>query len=167
MGRTVQPGTFVAFMITIAQMLALYPVAQVVSQLKWLHFRDKQRSLEDLDLFDEGSRLDFLGAFNFVSEITFKALMAGVIRCGIICGLRTRRRSNVHNLSASSIMATLACLLVMIGQFFGPFAQRSVYIYLQTDVDPNGDASLHTSINYIIKNGTSGKCAALHGYVID
>ena len=44
---------------TVAKAALLLPVAECISQLKWIYFQEQARTLEHIDLFDRASRGPF------------------------------------------------------------------------------------------------------------
>ncbi|KAF2086180.1 hypothetical protein K490DRAFT_17586, partial [Saccharata proteae CBS 121410] len=53
---SIAPNTLISTFITIAKTAMLLPVAEGISQLKWVYFQTRSRPLDELDRFDEASR---------------------------------------------------------------------------------------------------------------
>lgn len=50
------PNTIISIIATFTKASLLLPVAEVLSQLKWLHFQDRIQQLSHLQVFDDASR---------------------------------------------------------------------------------------------------------------
>lgn len=72
----IQPNTAIASLTTVNKVALLVPAASCISQLKWRHFLDAQRSLADLQLFDGASRGPW-GSLIFLLQVSspIKALV--------------------------------------------------------------------------------------------
>ena len=55
----IQPNTLASILMTIAKAALLLPVAERISQLKWIYFQEQARRLDHVDLFDRASRGPF------------------------------------------------------------------------------------------------------------
>lgn len=64
----VQPTTCVAIFSTLARVALLLPLAECISQMKWLYLQEGCRSLIDIDQFDGASRGPF-GAIRYLCLI--------------------------------------------------------------------------------------------------
>jgi len=53
---TVRPNTVVSVIATASKSLLLLPVAECISQAKWLYYQSRPRPLYDLDVFESASR---------------------------------------------------------------------------------------------------------------
>lgn len=88
------PNTFISVFATITKTTLLLPLAECLSQLKWVYFSQKNHSLYDFERFDEASRGPW-GALKFVFLVRWR-----------------------------SIMGLVAALLVLLALFLGPFFQQ-------------------------------------------
>jgi len=52
----IQPNSMISVFMTISKSALLVPIAECISQSKWLRFRQAPRPLATLDEFDEASR---------------------------------------------------------------------------------------------------------------
>lgn len=52
----ITPGTMISALITLGKTSIMLPVAEGISQLKWIHFGTKKRPLNELEAFDDASR---------------------------------------------------------------------------------------------------------------
>lgn len=64
---SIAPNTVISVLATVSKASLLLPVAESISQLKWLHF-DKAHRLSDLDLYNSASRGP-LGALLFLLRL--------------------------------------------------------------------------------------------------
>ena len=55
-GKSISPTAVVSFIGTIGKSTCLLVVAEIISQLKWIHFGSQPRKLVDLQVFDDASR---------------------------------------------------------------------------------------------------------------
>ena len=55
----IQPNTLASILMTVVKAALLLPVAECISQLKWIYFQEQARNLEHVDLFDRASRGPF------------------------------------------------------------------------------------------------------------
>lgn len=69
------PTVVVSFLGTLAKSACLLVLAEVISQLKWLHYQDRPQKLSDIQLFDNASRGPW-GAFKLASIRNRKTLLA-------------------------------------------------------------------------------------------
>lgn len=72
----IAPNTAVSVFATLSKSSLLLPVAECLSQLKWLHFKSSHR-LGELELFDKASRGP-LGALQFLWNINVGALIGSM-----------------------------------------------------------------------------------------
>jgi hypothetical protein len=70
-------NAIVSVFATISKSALLVPVTACVSQLKWLHFENKARFLEEMDTFDRSSRGP-LGALELIAKINLRAPAASI-----------------------------------------------------------------------------------------
>ncbi|OJJ87025.1 DUF3176 domain-containing protein [Aspergillus glaucus CBS 516.65] len=74
---SIAPNTVISILATISKTSLLLPVAECISQLKWLHF-DKARKLNDMDLYDSASRGP-MGSLFFLWEVRINLGALGAI----------------------------------------------------------------------------------------
>lgn len=72
---TMAPSTIISALVTIAKTSMLLPVAEGLSQLKWIHFSSRQRSLRELEAFDDASGGPW-GSVTLVWKIKARSLLA-------------------------------------------------------------------------------------------
>ncbi|KAH0434555.1 hypothetical protein CcaCcLH18_05298 [Colletotrichum camelliae] len=80
------PTVVVSFLGTLAKSACLLVLAEVISQLKWLHFQDRPRKLSDMQLFDNASRGPW-GAFQLASIRNRKTLLASFASVLVVVSL--------------------------------------------------------------------------------
>ncbi|ETS78516.1 hypothetical protein PFICI_10578 [Pestalotiopsis fici W106-1] len=73
--RYLSPNVVVSFLGALAKSACLVAVAEIVSQLKWLHFHNSPQELNDLQLFDEASRGPW-GALQLALRKNLRTLLA-------------------------------------------------------------------------------------------
>ena len=71
----IAPNAVISFLGTIAKSAFMIAVVEIISQLKWIHYQEKSRSLSDLRDFDESSRGPF-GSIKLIVKQNRKALLA-------------------------------------------------------------------------------------------
>ena len=67
----IQPNTLASILMTIAKAALLLPVAECISQLKWIYFQEQARRLDHVDLFDRASRGPF-GALQLLWGLKYR-----------------------------------------------------------------------------------------------
>lgn len=73
--RYLSPNVVVSLLGTLGKSACLVAVAEILSQLKWIHYQKKPQKLSDLQLFDDASRGPW-GALQLASRKNMKALLA-------------------------------------------------------------------------------------------
>ncbi|KAK8209881.1 hypothetical protein IWZ01DRAFT_542657 [Phyllosticta capitalensis] len=112
------PNTVISIFVTAAKTSMLLAVAQGLSQLKWIHYREKAHSLLELDHFEEASRGPW-GAFMF---------------------LCTAKRS--------AVTAALGAFIVVVSLAMDPFAQQVISFETRYVPKPGMTALIPTSTTY-------------------
>lgn len=82
---TISPNAVVSVLTTVGKASMMLPVAESISQLKWLYF-DRPRKLRDLQDFDDASRGPW-GSFTFLLNTRGRAIVASIGALITIIGL--------------------------------------------------------------------------------
>jgi hypothetical protein len=86
LGRNIPPTAVVSVLGTMGKTSCIVAVAEIISQLKWVHFKTKSQKLIDLQLFDDASRGPW-GAFMLVVTKNKTTLLAGCASLIMIAAL--------------------------------------------------------------------------------
>lgn len=92
----IQPNALISVFTTIAKAALIYPVAECISQFKWLYFGQDARRTIDLQRFDDASRGPW-GSFCFL------------LHCG-----------------DKAILVTIGCIITILAMAIDPFAQQII-----------------------------------------
>lgn len=114
----ITPGTMISALITLGKTSIMLPVAEGISQLKWIHFGTKKRPLNELEAFDDASRGPW-GSLMLLWKIKLQSTLA-------LCGA----------------FLTIAMLAM------GPFSQQIVSFRSRTIPRANATASILVSNAY-------------------
>ncbi|KAE8454223.1 hypothetical protein EG329_005148 [Mollisiaceae sp. DMI_Dod_QoI] len=114
----VSPNAVVSIASTAAKAALILPVAEAISQLKWLHFRTEGRTLGDLQTYDDASRGP-MGAFTFF--------------------WRCRR---------SSLVAYIGCAITIVALTVDPFSQQILSYHTMPTLSPGSVATTSRSLIY-------------------
>lgn len=79
-GLPIRPNSLVSIFAAISKAALIFPVAQSISQLKWLYYRQDHRALIDIQRFDDASRGPW-GSILFLWHFKTRALVAS---CGCL-----------------------------------------------------------------------------------
>ena len=109
---SIQPTTLISTLITFSKLFLLAAVAEAVSQLKWVYFEKRARTLNDIEKFDSASRGAF-GAIAFLFSVRWRALLA--------CG---------------------GALIVILAIAMEPFTQQTLFFYNKEVVAGEGAAAV-------------------------
>lgn len=71
----VTPNTFISVCVTVAKTALLLPIAECISQLKWIHFKRRPQRLMDMQIFDAASRGP-LGALQLLWTLRARSILA-------------------------------------------------------------------------------------------
>lgn len=112
----ISPNSVIAVLTTVAKTSLLVPVAESISQLKWMHF-DHPNPLSDLQMFDDASRGPW-GAWTF------------------LCHKTAPRRIN------NTLFASVGCLITLLSLAFEPTAQQILSFPTRSVKDTGGSASV-------------------------
>ncbi|KAF3002228.1 hypothetical protein E8E14_004282 [Neopestalotiopsis sp. 37M] len=130
--RYLSPNVVVSFLGTLGKSACLVAVAEIVSQLKWMHYQNSPQKLIDLQLFDDASRGPW-GALQLAIRKNMKTFLA----------------------TCASIIA-IACLLI------DPFIQSVFnYPSILTPVQGQNPTILSSQSYGLSSNQTSDPCGSL------
>jgi len=73
----ITPNTFISIVSTVSKSSFLLPVAESISQLKWIYFQQRPHRIRDLQAFDNASRGP-LGALKLVASMRLSAVAASM-----------------------------------------------------------------------------------------
>lgn len=112
------PATLISAFITVAKTAMMLPIAECISQLKWIHFWQRQRALVQLEAFDSASRGPW-GAF-----------------------------TSFFSVGARSPMIAAGSLLTILALAMGPFAQQVVHFETRYVPNPSQKAHIPAARAY-------------------
>jgi hypothetical protein len=126
-----QPSTLISLLVTAAQSSMMLVVAEVISQLKWIHMSlPRAQPLADLNIFDSASR----GPLGSLSLI-YRWRPPMIMMCSLVY-------------TASMITVTALAM--------GPFAQQIVSIQDISEPQENVNSTIAVSNHYNTNNTASG-----------